>query len=287
MKVFYRAEQAARNTGAFAPSADKPRLVMADWLKQGLISRLDILSFEPVSREDFKLAHDSSFVDGVLDLIRPNGFSNRDAEVAASLPYTTGSLLAAARYALKHKTSVCSPTSGFHHAHYDQPEGFCTFNGLMVVALKLKREGLVNRVAIIDCDVHYGDGTDDLICHHKIDWIQHYTLGRHFHDRDGVGKDAKHFLTWLYKAIADCQDADLVIYQAGADPHINDPLGGVLTELEMVQRDHAVFAGFRDRPLVWNLAGGYQRDAEGGIKPVLKLHRNTLSALQAVELGHP
>jgi acetoin utilization deacetylase AcuC-like enzyme len=145
----------------------------------------------------------------------------------------------------------------------------------------------VNRVAIIDCDVHYGNGTDDIIGHLKIDWIRHHTLGQHFHDRDGVGKDAKLFLTWLYKAIDDCQDADLVIYQAGADPHIDDPLGGVLTEVEMVQRDHAVFSSFRGRPLVWNLAGGYQRDADGGIKPVLKLHRNTLSALQAVDLGHP
>ena len=74
----------------------------------------------------------------------------------------------------------------------------------MVAALTLKLEGSVNRVAIIDCDVHYGNGTDDIIRRHKIDWIRHHTMGRHLHDRESVGKDAKLFLTWLHKAISDC-----------------------------------------------------------------------------------
>jgi acetoin utilization deacetylase AcuC-like enzyme len=78
------------------------------------------------------------------------------------------------------------------------------------------------------------------------------------------------------KAIEDCQDVDLVIYQAGADPHVHDPLGAVLTGAQMAKRDHAVFASFKGRPLVWNLAGSYQRDVNGGIEPVLKLHRTTV-----------
>ena len=77
------------------------------------------------------------------------------------------------------------------------------------------------------------------------------------------------------KAIGDCQDVDLVIYQVGADWYVHDPLGAVLTGVQMAKRDHAVFAAFKGRPLVWNLAGGYQRDVNGGIEPVLKLHRTT------------
>jgi IMP dehydrogenase/GMP reductase len=69
---------------------------------------------------------------------------------------------------------------------------------------------------------------------------------------------------------------DLVLYQAGADPHQNDPLGGWMTTAELRERDALVFETARARglPLVWNLAGGYQRDAQGGIAPVLEIHRN-------------
>ena len=89
-----------------------------------------------------------------------NGFGNRSAGVAASLAYTSGSMVAAAEHAVLHREVVCSPTSGFHHAEYGSAGGYCTFNGLMVTALALKDAGLVNRVAILDCDAHYGNGTD-------------------------------------------------------------------------------------------------------------------------------
>lgn len=275
MKVFYRAEQNARNTKSYSPSAGKPRLAVEDWLSRGLIDPDDVLSFEPVTREQMKLAHDSGYVDAVLDLREFNGFGNANAEVAASLPYTSGSLLAASQYALVHSEAVCSPTSGFHHARRSLGAGFCTFNGLMVTALALKQQGLVNTVGIIDLDAHYGDGTDDIMGYCGVNWIRHHTQGSRFHNRHDVGLGAKHYFDWLDGAIADCQGVDLLIYQAGADPHINDPLGGMLTEVEMAKRDHAVFKGFKERALAWNLAGGYQISKDGGIAPVLKLHRNT------------
>ena len=55
-----------------------------------------------------------------------------------------------------------------------------------------------------------------------------------------------------------------------------DPLGGCLSTEQMRQRDRQVFESFKGKPLVWNLAGGYQKDASGGIEPVLALHRNTV-----------
>lgn len=276
MKVFYRPEQCARNAGAFSPSAAKPAQVVADWLKRGFIGEDDVLSFEPVTQPDLARAHDPDFVAGVLSLELPNGFNNQEAEVATSLPYTSGSLLAAARHALAHRENVCSPTSGFHHAGYDFAEGYCTFNGLMVTAMALLDSGEVDSIGIIDCDAHYGNGTDDIIRRRNVKGVRHHTMGKHFHDSYDVGPQGKRFLKWLDQAIEDCRDVDLVIYQAGADPHIKDPLGGMLSEVAMAKRDHAVFEAFAGRPLVWNLAGGYQRDANGGIEPVLKLHRNTL-----------
>ena len=71
-----------------------------------------------------------------------------------------------------------------------------------------------------------------------------------------------------------------MLYQAGADPHINDPLGGWLTTEQLYRRDARVFDGLRKMciPVAWNLAGGYQRDAAGTIRPVLTIHDNTLHA---------
>lgn len=278
MKVFYRPEQTARNAGAYSPSAGKPALVVADWLQRGLIQESDVLSFPPLEREDFVRAHDPDMVDSILALEMKNGFGNCDPEVAASLPYTSGSMLAAAYYALEHRENVCSPTSGFHHAGFDSAEGFCTFNGLMVTALALLESGEVKSIGIIDCDAHYGNGTDDILHYLRVTDVRHHTMGKHFHHASDVGHQGKHFLDWLDRAIEDCKDVDLLLYQAGADPHIRDPLGGLLHEVTMAKRDHAVFAAFKGRPLVWNLAGGYQRDANGGIEPVLKLHRNTVQA---------
>lgn len=284
MKVFYRPEQVASNTAAYSPSAFKPKQVVDDWLARGLIQADDIQSFEPVSRADLKRVHDPQMVDDVLDLKRRNGFRNQDAEVAASLAYTSGSLLAGARWALAHQEAVCSPTSGFHHAGFDESEGYCTFNGLMVAAVQLLDLGLVQRVAILDCDMHYGNGTDDIIARLDLhDRVVNHTMGEQFESKNSVGTHARDFMGWLTLALKQSADADLVIYQAGADPHINDPLGGLLTTREMLRRDLAVFRAFQGRPLVWNLAGGYQRDASGSIEPVLQLHRNTARACMACE----
>ena len=67
-----------------------------------------------------------------------------------------------------------------------------------------------------------------------------------------------------------------MLYQAGADPHIGDPLGGFLTTAQLAQRDWRVFHGLRERkiPVAWNLAGGYQKP----ISKVIAIHENTMRA---------
>lgn len=275
LPVFYRPEQVALNSASYSPSAAKPQQVVADWQRHGL--DITLHGFEPVTRAELYLAHDDDYVDGVLDLTVDNGFGNRDPEVAASLPYTTGSMLAAAEHAIIHRTTTCSPTSGFHHAGYGFGGGYCTFNGLMVAALKLKQDGLVNKVAVIDCDAHYGNGTDDIIDYLGLDWVKHHTSGKRFVDRSDIGTRGKQYFDWLKAALQDAEDCDLIIYQAGADPHISDPLGGILENDQLFHRDRLVFehAIWKRIPLVWNLAGGYRRDKNGGIAPVLMTHRIT------------
>ena len=73
------------------------------------------------------------------------------------------------------------------------------------------------------------------------------------------------------------RDCDVVLYQAGADAHIDDPLGGWLTTEQLRRRDAIVFDGLRKLgvPVAWNLAGGYQREADGSIPVVIEIHTNT------------
>ena len=262
---------------SYSPSSAKPPLVVASWRALGV--PLVDHALAPVTLDEFALAHDRDYVEGVLAHRISNGFGNRDERVAASLPWTSGAMLSAARHVLRSGAPVAvAPCSGFHHAGYDDGGGFCTFNGLMVTAAALHAEGLAKRVGILDCDYHYGDGTADIV--RKLDaqaWIEHRTAGAEFH---GPRQADDFFASWLPESLAAMAGCDVVLYQAGADPHVNDPLGGFLTTEQLRERDAVVFRTLAAMgiPVVWNLAGGYQKKRDGSIPAVLEIHDNTLRA---------
>lgn len=275
--VFYRPEQSCDDAVRVSPSAGKPALVMADWTSNLSISScMEIKSFEPAATELLYAAHSRTYVDGVLSGQRSNGFGTKSPKIAASLRYTTGSMIAAATHVLSNKVVglnvAVSPTSGFHHAAYSDGGGFCTFNGLMATAIHVHSLGLAQKILIVDMDQHYGDGTDDIIQKLGIDYVDHIAANKSY-------RTAVQALKCCELSTVQQQQYDLVLYQAGADIHVNDPLGGLLTTEQMRQRDRSIFTNCaRLRvPLVWNLAGGYQRDDKGGIEPVLALHRNTMT----------
>jgi acetoin utilization deacetylase AcuC-like enzyme len=265
--VFY-ADAMLAAPDSYSPSAQKPRHVLAAWQDAGL--PVTVTSFTPVDEADLGLAHDPTYVRDILNCKTDNGFFNRAQDVADSLPYTTGAMLAAARAALK-SGCACAPVSGFHHAGYDYSGGFCTFNGLVVAARRLLEENAVRRVLILDCDMHYGDGTEAILKHfHLKESIRHTTFGRWFREP----RQARSYLRLLRKTVSHFPSFDLILYQAGADVHINDPLGGVLTSDEMIERDRTVFEAARaaGTPIAWNLAGGYQVP----LTKVIELHVNTM-----------
>lgn len=277
LTVFYTPHMVAESL-SMSPSASKPALVVEAWRRAGL--PLLVLDPPPVTVDDLARVHDPAFVIDVLAGRRSNGFGNCSPQVAASLLYTSGSMLAAARYAVTHRTIASAPCSGFHHAGYDQSAGFCTFNGLVVAAFALYAQGRVSRVGILDCDMHYGDGTDELLERHRPSWIEHYTAGRDYHDPH----QAIHFLKRLPELVERMRECDVVLYQAGADPHINDPLGGWLTTEQLMRRDEIVFDTLAECgiPVAWNLAGGYQVEPDGSIPKVLEIHTNTARAALGV-----
>jgi acetoin utilization deacetylase AcuC-like enzyme len=139
------------------------------------------------------------------------------------------------------------------------------------IALKLHKEGRVRRVGILDCDYHYGDGTEDLIRHHSLSrWLRHVTAEKHYQ------RHAARFLSRLPALVRSFAGCDVLLYQAGADPHIDDPFGGFLTNDQLAQRDAIVFAETKamNLPVVWNLAGGYQEP----LQKVLDIHDRTMEA---------
>jgi acetoin utilization deacetylase AcuC-like enzyme len=273
LPVFYSPRMVADSEG-FSPSAAKPAAVLESWRALGI--PLAVAAPAPVTLAQLAAAHDPRFVAGVLGGTLANGFGSRSPEVAASLPWTSGAMLAAAREAIRNGKAAIAPCSGFHHARYASAAGFCTFNGLAVAALALKAEGAAARVGILDFDHHYGDGTDEIIGRLGLAWIEHYSAGREWYEP----RHAARFLAKIPEYVGRMADCDVILFQAGADPHVDDPLGGWLTTAQLAARDRTVFetAKALGVPVAWNLAGGYQEP----LRKVLDIHDNTLRECWAV-----
>ncbi len=266
IKVYFCAEMVA-DAQSFSPSAGKPREVVASWRRRFPV--LEFVEPEAVGFDEFCLAHDADYVRGVLALRRCNGFGNRLPEVARTLSWTSGAMLSAARAALVDGCAV-APVSGFHHACHAEGGGYCTFNGLIIAAQVLRRERAVARVGILDFDQHYGNGTSQIIRELGLDWIEHYSAGAWWDQAE----QAEDFLAAIPNLLARFAACDVLLYQAGADPHHRDPLGGWLTTAQLRIRDRRVFETCRamDLPVAWNLAGGYQTP----LRKVLDIHDHTM-----------
>ncbi len=254
------------------PSPRKPGEVVAQWQERYPI---DILDFPPASVSDFYLAHHKGHVDGLLSLNINNGMETRHQEVIDSLPWTVGSMVAAAKHALTHQVAV-SPTSGFHHAGYDFSWGFCTLNGLLIAAQKLLLEDAVGKVGILDFDQHQGDGSEDILM--KLGLQERIV---HLTGRTNYPREAEPFFSMMPSLLSNLRGCDIVLYQAGADQHIDDPLGGFLDNAQLRMRDRHVFEFMHAQsiPVAWNLAGGYQEtkvDGVRSIQKVLDIHNATL-----------
>lgn len=278
--VFFNREAVVR-VDSCSPSAFKPALVMEGWLRK-YTDKLSIHTHEPAEIEELDFVHDQRYVRDVMALRIPNGFGTRQADVPRSLLFTTGGMIHAAQAALERDYgAVAVPYSGFHHAGRDFGGGFCTFNGLMAAAVNVLEHQMCQSVLILDCDYHYGDGTQDIIDRGDLEvaGVYHWTAGRDFH----FPNEAPQFFDALKKVIFDHKHVDLVLYQAGADVHIKDPLGGFLTTKQMQERDRLVFESFNDAgiPVVWNLAGGYQTP----VSRVLALHDQTMRECIRANIG--
>ncbi len=187
---------------------------------------------------------------------------------------STGATIMACRAALEQGASV-NLAGGTHHAYADRGEGFCCFNDAMVAARLMQAEGRASRVAVIDLDVHQGNGSaaiardDDSIFTLSIHGAENYPFVKERSDLDvelpnGTGDtDYLRVLDAALQALQSRFSADLIIYLAGADPYQDDRLGRLgLTKEGLLARDQRVFGFARSHnlPVAVAMAGGYARN---------------------------
>jgi acetoin utilization deacetylase AcuC-like enzyme len=243
--------------------------------------RIDWRTPEPAPRAAVERAHAPAYVEAVLTqtvepkLARRIGFPVT-ADVAERAMRSAGGTLLAARAALRSGLAA-SVAGGSHHAGPEGGAGFCVFNDVAVAALDLLATGEAERVLIVDCDVHHGDGTARILAAEP----RAFTLSLHCEanwpiekppsDLDvalpkGAGDEA--YLAALEPALAqaiEAQRPQLVLYNAGVDPHADDRLGLLgLSDEGLRARDAQVIAASRaaGAALAAVLGGGYGPDAD-------------------------
>ena len=166
---------------------------------------------------------------------------------------------------------------GTHHAFSDRGEGYCVFNDSAIAARAVQAARLVERVVVIDTDVHQGNGTaailqgDPTVFTFSTHGAKNFPFHKEESDLDAPlpdGADDTEFLATLeegLEAALDVADADLAIYLAGADPFVGDRLGRLsVTKSGLAERDRIVLETCRERdiPVAITMAGGYAHNVE-------------------------
>ena len=265
---------------------------------------------EPVTEEDLLRVHTPEYIEAVKSG-EPRTLAESQKFPWSPLLYpsvllTNGGLLAAAKDALKTGASAAI-VSGFHHSHSERGEGFCTFNGLIVALEVLKSQGLIRSAAILDMDLHYGNGTALLA--ETRPWVKALSIYGNDYWNNTAYKDVtikKHQdganhrsatlpagcdgatqlqimeaeISWLIAG----EKPDILLYQAGADPYLEDPYSPLaLDQADLQARDRFVFQfALKNKiPIAWVLAGGYTAD----ISKVVQVHVNTFRAWSEVYHG--
>jgi len=259
--------------------------------ESGLFSAEDFIEVDPVTDEALLRVHTPEYVEkvkrGLLSdkEVRRIGLPWSPELVERSLR-SVGCTIAACQYALQEGVAV-SLSGGTHHAFADHGSGYCLFNDVAVAARAMQSEGRLKRVAILDCDVHQGNGTaaifagDATVFTFSIHGARNFPYQKERSSldielMDGTGDEA--YLEALSGGLehalkAAC--ADLAIYLAGADPYVGDRLGRLsLTKAGLLERDRMVFAACQSwgLPVAVTMSGGYARELED----IAEIHFNTV-----------
>jgi acetoin utilization deacetylase AcuC-like enzyme len=244
-----------------------------------------------VTPEMLERVHDPDYVRAICTgepshLANRNGVCTWTPEFGRSRLASTSGVVEAALRAWERGGITGSMSSGLHHARFANGAGFCTLNGLVVAAAELVHRG-AKRVLIVDLDAHGGGGTASLISRHigveqidiAVDSYDPYVSTEQSRYWFSSGSDYLQTVETALCSIVDPGSFDLVIYNAGVDPHEHCPTGGACGVSSQVlrNRDAMVFdwAATHGIPVTFVFAGGYvggQLTREG----LVDLHRQTI-----------
>jgi acetoin utilization deacetylase AcuC-like enzyme len=269
-------------------------------LADGIIAPHDLHEAPSASLADLRLAHEPQYVEAVV-----NGTVARDIQRRIGFPWSpemversrrsVGATIAAAQAALDDGVAA-NLAGGTHHAFADRGEGFCVFNDVAVAARVLQRDSHAARIAVIDLDVHQGNGTaaifkdDESVFTFSMHGEKNFPFKKEVSDLDvalpdGTGDDE--YLAALrphLDAVLNRHRPDFIFYLAGADPYEGDRLGrlkltidGLRTRDDIVLRTCAT-AGL---PVAISMSGGYAND----IDAIVTIHANTIRSAVRCLIG--
>jgi acetoin utilization deacetylase AcuC-like enzyme len=271
-------------------------------VEAGLGSGDDLLVPEAATHQELATAHEAEYIQKVTrgtltsKEIRRMGFP-WSPELVERSRRSVGGTLAASRAALNEGVSM-NLSGGTHHAFPGHGEGFCVFNDVAVAARVMQKEGRVRKVAILDLDVHQGNGTafifkdDPSVFTLSIHGANNFPFRKEASDLDlelGDGARDDEFLASVSQGVRKALERstpELALYLAGADPFEGDGLGRLGVSKEgLAQRDRLVLEACRSGgiPVAVVMSGGYAPR----IEDTVEIHLATVRTAVAFHGRHP
>jgi acetoin utilization deacetylase AcuC-like enzyme len=296
MQVFYTPRYYADIGNGHIFPIRKFELVRERLLAEGTLLPDELIEPVAATVEEVRLVHTEDYISrlcsGSLTAkeVRRLGLPWSESLVQRSF-YATGGTISAAHAALE-QGYASNLAGGTHHSFADRGEGFCVLNDVAVAIRVLRAKERIRRAAIIDCDVHQGNGTATIFA----DDEETFTFSMHGANNyplfkanskldvelpDGTSDDE--YLACLkdHLPAVFASDPQIVFYLAGADPFAGDKLGRLALSIDgLRERDFTVLQACYERevPIVTVMSGGYGKD----IDDTIEIHCNTIRAVKQI-----
>jgi acetoin utilization deacetylase AcuC-like enzyme len=269
-------------------------------LAEHVLEPTDLFEALPAAWADLALVHTAEYLQDV-----ERGTLSRDMQRRIGFPWSlqmverarrsVGATIQAAHAALDAGTAA-NLAGGTHHAFADRGEGFCVFNDVAVASRVLMRDGRARRIAVIDTDVHQGNGTaaifasEPAVFTFSMHGAHNFPFRKEVSDLDVTLEDGAtdgEYLARLAEFLPQVLDRhrpEVAFFVSGADPYEGDRFGRLKLTIEgLRRRDELVVSECRSRgiPVVVTMAGGYAADIEA----IVTIHANTIR--QAARTTHP
>ncbi len=283
--------------GSHVFPSQKYRMVHDRMISSGFARREDFVEPQPATDEDMLLVHERAWIDKLQE-----GTLSLQELLKLEVPYShemirgfwlmAGGTILAAQNALRDGFGF-SIGGGFHHAFPAHGEGFCAIHDVAVAIRRLQKDGAIRNALVVDTDCHHGNGTAAIFANDR----SVLTLSIHQSNNypsekppstidlnlaDGVSDDE--YLDRLrpaYEIAVTGFKPDLIMHVSGADPFMEDQLGGLLLTFDgLSRRDRMIYEIARDNhiPVAATLAGGYAFN----VHDTVTIHVNTAKAAAQV-----